>query len=45
MHNTYAVLYTQGPLASTANVLADEGIVSYGTEPKTKARQMLVLAS
>jgi hypothetical protein len=26
MHNTYAVLYTQGPLASTANVSADEGI-------------------
>jgi hypothetical protein len=26
MHNTYAVLYTQAPLASTANVSADKGI-------------------
>jgi hypothetical protein len=29
MHNTYAVLYTQGPLASTANVSADEGITLF----------------
>jgi hypothetical protein len=26
IHNTYAVLYTQGPLASVGNVSPDEGI-------------------
>jgi hypothetical protein len=28
IHNTYAVLYTQGPLASVGNVSPDEGIAS-----------------
>jgi hypothetical protein len=36
MHNTYAVLYTQAPLASTANVSADEGIIEeFPAQPAT----------
>jgi hypothetical protein len=37
IHNTYAVLYTQSPLASVGNVLPDEGIGSTAdTCPLTK---------